>query len=591
MTKKLHQHAEAHHEQSVKTAPEVPPELLHEPVIEASAQPPRRTTLRRALQMYRSHKRIAIPLTVLVVIVLLARIPATRYGLTGLVMKKSVAVTIVDQETQKPVSEARVSFGSATAVSDQNGVVHLRLPVGKKQLSVTKKYYAPKQESVFVPITKEATPKLSLKATGRQVYVQVTNAITGAGIGNARIAVLDTKAVTDAKGMATIVLPTTAAEYPIMIDGDSYNSVKATVRVQSDASSNSYKLTPGGRLYFLSNASGKIDVVSTNLDGSDRKIVLAGTGREEQGQTILLASRDWQYLALQARREGDQAKLYLIETQTGKLSVMDEGDITITPAGWSGHTFAYTITRNNLQYWEAKRQALKTYDADNKKVVLIDETQSAGGQYDYARQSFTKVYILQNELVYGYNWDRAYYASNALSGKQGAIISVRPDGTGKRAVQSFPLKESAYYYELQMQLYEPQGIYLRVPNDPDKPQFYEYEDGKLAQLPDYTDTQFNAVPYKTYLISPDGKRSFWSEQRDGKSKLYIGNENAQSSKEIASLSELTAYGWYTDSYVLLTKNGSELYVMSAEGGTPQKITDYYKPDARLYGYGYGYGGL
>src|SRR6185437_11523818 len=100
---------------------------------------------------------------------------------------------------------------------------------------------------------------------------------------------------TDADGQATIVVPASVTQ-PVSLKADGYLDTTATLQVTNPAAdANTFSLVPSGRLYFLSNLSGKLDVVSTNLDGSDRKTVLAGTGSEDKNNTVLLAARDWQY--------------------------------------------------------------------------------------------------------------------------------------------------------------------------------------------------------------------------------------------------------------------------------------------------------
>ena len=73
--------------------------------------------------------------------------------------------------------------------------------------------------------------------------------------------------------------------------------------------------------------------------------------------------------------------------------------------------------------------------------------------------------------------------------------------------------------------------------------------------------------------------------------LFIGDSSGGSGKQIATLSDYDTYGWYTDDYLLVSKNGSELYIMPVSGGTPIKISDYNKPAQNFNGYGGGYGGL
>jgi hypothetical protein len=93
------------------------------------------------------------------------------------------------------------------------------------------------------------------------------------------------------------------------------------------------------------------------------------------------------------------------------------------------------------------------------------------------------------------------------------------------------------------------------------------------------------------LLSPSSNQTFWTDQRDGKNTLFVGDNDAKNQKTIASLSGYNIYGWFTDNYLLVSKNSSELYVMPVAGGTPLKITDYYKPAINYQGYGGGYGGL
>jgi hypothetical protein len=118
-----------------------------------------------------------------------------------------------------------------------------------------------------------------------------------------------------------------------------------------------------------------------------------------------------------------------------------------------------------------------------------------------------------------------------------------------------------------------------------------------------SETYYNAA-YATYLLSPSGKKLFWSEVRDGRSSLFIGSVDQDTSKAAATSfdDDYTPYGWFTDNYVLMSKKGSELYIEAVpmtqnfpKTGIqilqPIKITDYYRPDFSYPGYGGGYGGL
>ncbi len=347
---------------------------------------------------------------------------------------------------------------------------------------------------------------------------------------------------------------------------------------------------PSGKVYFLSKKTGKIDVVKTDLDGSNRQTVLAGTGQEEDTNTVLLASRDWKFLALQSRREGDKARLYVIDTSNDMLTEIDSGDASFTPAGWHEHNFAYTVFRNNVPIWQAKKSAIKTYNADSKQLTVIDETNAEGtSDMEYAGETLGSIYILKDGLIYTKHWYASYYSVYRLSGKRMGIYKAKPNGTDKQLIKDFDAGNSGY---ISAAAYEPEEVYFAVYNN-SATSYYEYHDGKVVEAKDVTAGSFSKF-YPTYLLSPSGQNTFWYEPRDGKNTLFTGNQAGQNGKEIATLSEYIPYGWYSDDYLLVSKAGSELYILPSTGTIDKeqilKITDYHKPATSFAGYGYGYGG-
>src|SRR3989344_821781 len=235
-----------------------------------------------------------------------------------------------------------------------------------------------------------------MEATGRQVPVTVRNKVTGKGVENATIKAADAEFKTDSEGTATLVLPTDKETYAATLSAKDYNDKAITVKVtDQEVDENKFVIVPAGKLYFLSKASGRIDVVKTDLEDSNRQTVIKGTGKEDSNDTVLLASRDWKYLALKSRRDSAQPKLYLIETATDTLTTIDEADASFTLTGWAEHYFVYTVSRNSVQIWEPKQLAIKSYNAENKHLAILDETTAEGGsQLDYASEYFGNVFAL-----------------------------------------------------------------------------------------------------------------------------------------------------------------------------------------------------
>jgi len=527
---------------------------------------------------------------ILVVAGVLLAIPQTRYGILGTIIKKNVSFTVTDNITNRPVSQADVWLGSTHVFTDDKGTATFSsVPVNAYTLKVSKKYYKDTTSTYSVPIfASPQTQNVILQATGRPVTVKVTNSITHAALAKATLTVGGTSEVTDSKGEAVMVLPADKKTLQGWVRLDGYNTADVTV---DESGSNAFSLTPAGSVFYLSKQTGVINVMKSNLDGTSPSVVVQGTGNELDDSTVLLAARDWRFMALSAQRDPKEAgQLYLVNAQSGALTTIDEGNASFQLVGWSDHKFIYIVTRNDVNVWTSKRQSLKSYDADTGKITVLDETTAAGtNTSDYQSEAIRTPYILANQVVYVKNWEFGSYTPTVTSQKP-AIMSVNPDGSNKQRVKEFTMQ---HFVDVTAKLYEPQSIYFQV-NIDGTYSYYEFEDNAVKSVANMDDTKFYNTTYPTYLISPSGQKTFWSDARDGKNTLLVGDANAKNGKTLASQSDFTAYGWYSDQYVLLSKNGSELYIASANDPLdtvqPIKITNYHKPQITFPGYGYGYGG-
>lgn len=556
----------------------------------------------RLKRWYVTHKKISIPLSVLLFVLIIFAIPFTRFPLVGIFLKKDASFQIVDSTTNTPVSGATVTIGKISGTTDGTGNVTLhKIKVGNNNVAISKKYYQDKSTKQLVPIfgNKKLAP-VPLVASGRQVKIVVTNLISKSKVAGAHITIKDITAQSDTDGSATVVLPIGTTTEKAEITRDGYNKTTADITVENASiKENPVSLTPAGQVFFLSKLSGKIDVVKSNLDGTGRTTVLAGTGKEADGNTIMLASRDWKYLALLANRDG-KPKLYLVEAASGALSTIDEGDASFDPVGWSDSHFIYTVTRNNLKNWEPKRQALKSFSADSKKLITIDETKAGGNStYDYIGENFGNIYTINQRLVYSKNvYTYFVYLSSPSkvdhSQFPSGIYSASNDAAGAKTLKTFATQMNKAA-NISSVPYEAKEVYYQV-SDQGATSYFQYENEQVASKPDIAD-KYNEyfTDRTTYLLSPTSKETVWNASRDGKNSILLGNESGDDGKQIANLADYIPYGWYSNDYVLLSKNGSELYVMPRTGitgtATPTKITDYHKPSRSFLSYGGGYGGL
>lgn len=539
----------------------------------------------RAWAWCKRHKLVGIGSAILVLIVLLGAVPQTRYALAGTVVKSEISVTARDKQTGTKVSNAAVRIAGKTVTTDSQGLATVTVPVGNKTIMVSKKYYTDASLKTLVPIGKKTSVTVELAATGRQVPVAVVNTIGGKPLAGVEIKVLDTSAKTDEMGRATIVLPTGSNTYEATISANGFNDrrTKVTVTAVEDAT-NKFTLTPSGKVYFLSKKSGKVDVVKTNLDGTDRATVIAGTGKESDTATVLLASKDWKYLVLQSRRDGED-KLFLINTQDDKMTVIDEGKADFTVVGWQGHYFVYQVNRTNVEYWVPNKFTLKSVNAENGKLQNLVNSSANGQQYDSVYQTVGSVFLFGGKVYYALVWNGV---NSGLEGKQSGVYSVNTDGTGSKLIKGF---DAVTTYLSEIRAGEVGELYVLT-----------YVQGVLKNYAVSKDGSIEAENqllsdngYPTYLESPNGSKLLWSDSRDGKTVVLVGDQDAKNERSIAALADYSVYGWYTDDYLLVSKKGSELFVLPVGGIDSEKelikISDYHKPAIIFRGYGGGYGGL
>jgi hypothetical protein len=520
---------------------------------------------------------------ILVILGILFVLPATRYRLLGLVIKEKVDISVIDSQTKSPVSDALVSLAGATVRTDANGKAQLKAGVGERSLVITKQYYRTTGSNYFFGLKSNSPTTIKLVATGRLVPITVTNTISGKPLSNAVIHILNTTVRTSAGGQAQVALPTGAVSDNASISLAGYNTKQVSVQVTSLAvPGNSFTLTPSGTIYFLSNQSGTTDVVKSNLDGSGRQTVLAGSGHETANTTRLLASSDWHYLVLEADRSGSGAALYLIKAADNQVSEFDSSSATFNLIGWSGHNFVYNLTSTVKNQWQAGYEVVKDYNADQSALNQLDQNLAAGSALSYAYQNFSNFFIASGDLVYDTQWiSQGGYDVVTYSD---TIRAFQFDSQVLKDYESFPAPSTV---SIAANRYQPEAIYFAVLSSSNNAtSYYQYNNQNVASA-SINQTIFNQSS-PSYLVSPSGNHAVWSER----GVFSTSDSSAADHKQIASLGNYSPYGWYSDNYVLATGGNSQLYVLPASGLSgaqqPTAITAYYEPAA---GSGYEYSGF
>jgi len=574
-------------EPKTNTGNEADPTL--EPKAVVSDHQPR---LRRLKHWCGRHKIWATIIAIIVLLSVLAAVPYTRYKLAGLTWRQTATIEVLDSQTHKPITSAAVILDGKVAHTNSSGIAYVKAHVGSHTLVVNKAYYHQNSQSVLVSIMRPKTADVVyLQATGRQVPISIVNAMTGKPVPNITIKAVNTEAITDKNGQATVVLPANQSNVAATLTGTGFNTKAAHISVTTAAvNANTLQVTPSGKIYFLSNRSGNIDVVKTDLDGNNRQTVLAGTGKEDPNNTLLLASRDWKFMALLSKRDGgNNAKLFLINTQNDAVTTMDEGNANFNPIGWADHNFVYTVNRIGYNNWQPNAASIKSYDADSAKINSLANTNATGSSNadaEYEAIFPDTVKLVNNMVVYSKNW-YGYSGYLSVDGKVNTLATINADGTGANTLKT---ADASKFYFTNLVQSSPNEVYATQQDQANtNSQYFEIDsDGTIKQT---QDTQYSAQSYPTYLVSTSSKQTLWAAVRDGKNTLFVGDSDGQNGKAVLNATDQTIYGWFTDNYVLSAKSGSELYIMSANGGQQIKITDYYKPTYNFRGYGGGYGGI
>jgi hypothetical protein len=522
---------------------------------------------------YLNHKKIAIPATVILVLLILAAIPVSRYTISGLVVKKDLIIIIKDSTTSTPVSGAEVSLDSQKVLTDANGkATLLKLKPGPKIILISKKYYKDQTLKTVLPVIKNVSiSNLSLAATGRQVSVRITDYVDGKTLGDVNISVAGTNSKTDKDGKATLVVPVGSVTQRATLEFAGYNKKTADIKVSDKVVElNELTLTPAGKIYFFSKRTGKLDLLKSNLDGDNVTTVLPASGFEQEYNSSISQSPDWKYVALILKRSSEDVapQLYILSTEDDKLITIDSGKANFNFQGWSGHNLIYTAVRTDTPDSQAGKNKLKSYSAQTGKITQLDQTNGITNAEGSAYETYSFHMVSGNSILYAKNWQIVGSAS-----QQNTLHSINADGQNHKLIASYEASSSKLPISYSQHSVNSVYIWQQEYNAPGS--FYEFTIGNATPKKLEIDSNDFYVGTQGYYPSPSGKQTLWTEMRDGKNAILIGDQNGSNPKSLASFSEYLPFGWYSDKYIILSKSNNELYIMSArEQAKPLKITDY-----------------
>jgi len=485
----------------------------------------------------------------LAIIVILAILPPTRaFGLNLIGVRANASLTVLDATTQLPLKNANVNLGTVSGRSDSKGHVTLhRVRLGSQKLTVHKIAFATLDQSVSTGLGSNDLGSVALKAVGTQYKFTLTDYVSGKPVQGAQAASGQATALSDSKGHVILTADDPGTDtLPVSITANGYRT--ATVNVKLGTSNvTAVPLVINLKSVYISKQSGKYDLYQTDIDGHNKKLLLAATGNETSNNT-LVASNDGQAVALVNNRDTNKdSSGYLLQTltivnvDTGAPTIIDHSE-RIQIVGWQGERLVYVAIKAGASAANPSRYLLMSYDYKTTQRLQLDHANafndvvSAGGAIYYA-------------------------TSNGYNGGVSQFVKVNADGSGKQALL---VSEVWNVFRL------------------------DYTDFRLATGDtNYSYTLGGAKPVATkdssnsqnrlYIDSPDGKHSLWVDNRDGKGTLISYDTTTKKDTVLAQAAGLNVpahwLGNNTIVYRLKTSDETADYVVSASGGTPKKITD------------------
>lgn len=477
-----------------------------------------------------------------------AVVPSSRYWvLNSAGVRVSASVHVVDETSGQPLKGIKASMGSVSAVTDEKGRLELKqLKLGPQQLTIEEPGFATIKKRVVLGLGSNPLGDFELEAVGVQYVLQIHDFVTNQPLQGAEVRSGDAVALADKKGKAVLTLPGThSGDVDITVSKGGYRSEALTIKALTKEVT-AVRLVIAQRAVYVSHQNGRYDVISSDIDGQNAKVLLAGTGNENANIT-LVTSPDGSHAALVSTRDNKQGAegellntLTLINVEDSSTTVLAQAD-QIQLVEWVGSRLVF------------EQVAAGSEAANSHKVISYDYGSSTRLQLA-ASLHFNTVFGAQGVIYY------AEAAKDDDPSAKGSFNRIKPDGSGKQTVLD---KEVWTVYRTDfgtLSLQTEGGWYT-----------YNLTTGALNQV---------ATPpsYQTriYTDNAAGSRSLWIDNRNGPGVLLAYDRASGKDNPVHTQSGL-AYPvrWLTDDIaVYRVVAGSEVgdYVISLLGGQePHRI--------------------
>jgi hypothetical protein len=490
--------------------------------------------------------RSILLLIVLGGITAVAVMPKTRYlALNTAGVTSSSSLTIVDSTTELPLKGVSVSLAGHEVETDKDGKAQFaNLKLGPTTLHITQVGFETISKNIVVGWGSNPLGSFALKSTGVQYVVEVTDYLSGRPLAGVEATDGEVTALSDKKGKITITLPSTVVvKEGITLSRAGYRDQKITLN-ENPKKATKATMVLARKAVFVERQSGKYSVYTSDLDGQNRAVLLAGTGHENSN-IALAVSPDGKRVALVSTRDNKRDSSGFLLSSLVLVNVDDGTPLTIAQAAqiqlidWTGQRIIYRLSASSGA--SGKRYTLASYNYTNNARLQLATANSLGA-----------IISAQGSIYYAIASD----ASNPS--QETGLFSVKPDGSGnKRLVDGvFSTVLRSTYDTLSLQTEEGK--------------WYAYD------LPEAAQTEIDApdsLTSRLYVDNASQTRSLWMQQGTLKSYKLTDRKDTD-----VDAPDGLAYPvqWLSDTviiYRLSTGNQTADYAISLEGGKARKIAD------------------
>jgi hypothetical protein len=492
-------------------------------------------------------------ITILVVLATiggLAAIPKARYlVLNSVGVRASSSLLVLDQTTQLPLKNVTVLLGDKQAKTNVNGSVKFTdMKLGDQSLTIKRLAFAPQQQTVTLGWGSNPLGAFSLKAVGRQYTIQLVDYLSGKPVLAAEATHDNMSALSDKNGKVILTLDDTndLSDIDVALTASNYRTEHITLGADSKAS-NSITLVPSHKSVFVTKQSGKYDVYAMDIDGQNKKLLLAGTGRENSN-VALTVSPDGNEVALVSTRDDIRDKdgylmsaLTLINVHDSTVLVVDHAE-QIQLIDWSDNRVIYQATAAGASASNPQRYRLISYDYQANARSQI----AAANQFNAVMSA----------------GDTIYYANSSTDPTaQVGFYKVKPNGTARQRLLDKEVWSGFRVAYGTFDLQTPDGWYAFTPKTG--------ASAKIAAPSTYTNRQ--------YVDNDGGGQSAWVDTRDGKGVLVVYDTGKSKDTVIQTQEGLTyPVRWLSNqAFIYRVATGQETadYAVSLNGGSAKKIAD------------------